>query len=56
MDAVVANMVSFFLYSMDKARKLGWNGFVDSTQSIQDTMHDFVDLKMIPPVSFPRPR
>lgn len=35
---------------MDKSRKLGWHGFVDSSESILATFQDFAKLKMIPPV------
>jgi len=35
---------------MTKARKLGWNGYVDSTESYLEVIHDFTKLKMIPPV------
>ncbi|KAI9654536.1 MAG: hypothetical protein M1821_006626 [Bathelium mastoideum] len=37
-------------YSMDKSRKLGWHGFVDTSESIFEVFNDFVKLKMIPPV------
>lgn len=36
--------------SMNKARKLGWHGFVDSTECIFEVFQDFEKLKMIPPV------
>jgi len=35
---------------MNKARKLGWHGFVDSTECIFEVFQDFEKLKMIPPV------
>jgi hypothetical protein len=38
------------LHSMDKARKLGWYGFVDSSECILETFQDFAKLKMIPEV------
>lgn len=42
--------VSCSLSSMDKSRKLGWHGFVDSTECILEVFQDFVKLKMIPPI------
>ncbi|OCL02897.1 NAD dependent epimerase/dehydratase family protein-like protein [Glonium stellatum] len=36
--------------SMDKARKLGWHGTVDSSESIHEVLKEFAKLKMIPPV------
>lgn len=35
---------------MDKSRKLGWHGFVDSSESILAVFDDLAKLKMIPPV------
>ncbi|KAK3630103.1 hypothetical protein LTR56_017629 [Elasticomyces elasticus] len=37
-------------FSMDKSRKLGWHGFVDSTESLLEVFKDLVKIKMIPPV------
>ncbi|OJJ57292.1 hypothetical protein ASPSYDRAFT_1049617 [Aspergillus sydowii CBS 593.65] len=37
-------------FSTAKAKKLGFFGFVDSTDSIFHVLQDFVDLKMIPPL------
>ena len=37
-------------YSMDKSRKLGWHGFVDSCESLLEVFEDLAKLKMIPPV------
>jgi hypothetical protein len=34
--------------SVSKNRKLGWNGFVDSTDGILDAIVELADLKMIP--------
>ena len=34
--------------SMDKARKLGWSGFVDTTEAIREAMFGLAALKMIP--------
>ena len=34
----------------DKARKLGWHGFVDSSESLLEVFDDLAKLKMIPPV------
>ncbi|PPJ55560.1 hypothetical protein CBER1_05367 [Cercospora berteroae] len=42
------------LFSMDKSRKLGWHGFVDSSEAILDGFKDFAKLKMIPPVPLAR--
>ncbi|KAI9853125.1 MAG: hypothetical protein M1824_001538 [Vezdaea acicularis] len=36
--------------SMDKSRKLGWNGYVDSKDAILDTIHELAKLKMVPDV------
>ena len=36
--------------SSDKARKLGWHGFVDSSESFLEVFEDLAKLKMIPPV------
>lgn len=36
--------------SMDKCRKLGWHGMVDSSEAILDVFEDLAKLKMIPPV------
>jgi hypothetical protein len=38
---------------MTKSRKLGWNGFIDSNDSLIRTFEELADLKMIPP--FKRP-
>ena len=35
---------------MNKARKLGWHGFVDSSESLLEVFDDLAKLKMIPPV------
>ena len=35
---------------MDKARKRGWFGMVDSRECILEVFNDFADLKMIPPM------
>lgn len=37
-------------FSMDKSRKLGWHGFVDSNESFLEVFDDLAKLKMIPPV------
>jgi hypothetical protein len=36
--------------SMDKSRKLGWNGFVQTEEAIKDTIEELAALKMIPPL------
>lgn len=36
--------------STSKAKKLGFFGFVDSTESVFEVLQDFVNLKMIPPL------
>jgi hypothetical protein len=36
--------------TMNKARKMGWHGFVDSNDAIREVLGEFADLKMIPPV------
>ncbi|EXJ76531.1 uncharacterized protein A1O5_01039 [Cladophialophora psammophila CBS 110553] len=38
------------VFSTDKARKLGWHGFVDSSESLLEVFEDLAKLKMIPPV------
>ena len=38
------------LFSSDKARKLGWCGYVDSTEAILEVFEDLVKIKMIPPL------
>ncbi|KAJ9616984.1 hypothetical protein H2200_000705 [Cladophialophora chaetospira] len=38
------------IFSTDKARKLGWHGFVDTAESLLDVFDDLAKLKMIPPV------
>ena len=42
------------LFSSDKARKLGWFGFVDSSEAILEVFEDLAKIKMIPPL--PRKR
>lgn len=37
-------------FSMDKSRKLGWHGFVDSTESLLEVFKDLAKIKMIPSV------
>ncbi|TKA29767.1 hypothetical protein B0A50_03131 [Salinomyces thailandicus] len=37
-------------FSMDKSRKLGWHGFVDSNESLLEVFRDLAKIKMIPPV------
>ncbi|KAK1073108.1 hypothetical protein LTR74_002074 [Friedmanniomyces endolithicus] len=37
-------------FSMDKSRKFGWHGFVDSTESLLEVFRDLAHIKMIPPV------
>lgn len=34
--------------SMNKARKLGWHGFVDTSESIKEVLGEFVGLGMLP--------
>lgn len=34
--------------SMDKSRKLGWHGFVDSTESLKAVFEDLARIRMIP--------
>lgn len=36
--------------TMNKARKMGWHGFVDSNDAIKEVLGEFAKLKMIPPV------
>lgn len=41
-------------YDLNKGRKLGWDGFVDSSECILEVLNDFVALKMLPPVPHPK--
>jgi hypothetical protein len=34
--------------SMDKSRKLGWNGFVDTKESIRQVIDQLAELKLVP--------
>jgi hypothetical protein len=36
--------------SMNKARKLGWHGFVDTNEAILEVLRDFARIGMLPPV------
>ncbi|KAF2706961.1 hypothetical protein K504DRAFT_459399 [Pleomassaria siparia CBS 279.74] len=36
--------------SMNKARKLGWHGFVDTTECFREVLDEFVGLGMLPPL------
>lgn len=36
--------------SMNKARKLGWHGFVDTNDCVHEVLGEFADLGMLPPV------
>lgn len=38
------------LTSVDKSRKLGWNGYVDKKEAIKDTIRALAMLKMVPPL------
>lgn len=38
------------LFSSDKAKKLGWFGFVDSSEAILEVFEDLAKIKMIPPL------
>jgi hypothetical protein len=33
--------------SMDKSRKLGWNGFVDTKESIREVIGQLAELKLV---------
>ena len=41
------------LNSMDKSRKMGWHGFVDSAECMLECLNDFAKLKLLPPVPNP---
>jgi hypothetical protein len=41
------------VFSMNKNRKLGWNGFVDTHDGLIKTFEELSDLKMIPPFKKP---
>ena len=34
--------------TMDKAKKLGWHGHVDTTEGIKDILEKMVEMKMVP--------
>jgi hypothetical protein len=36
--------------TMNKARKMGWHGLVDSNDAILEVLREFVTLKMLPPL------
>ncbi|KAJ4349229.1 hypothetical protein N0V95_004765 [Ascochyta clinopodiicola] len=36
--------------TMNKARKMGWHGFVDSNDAIREVLGEFAGLKMLPPL------
>jgi hypothetical protein len=36
--------------SMNKARKMGWHGFVDTNECFREVLDDFAKIGMIPPV------
>ncbi|KAF2449346.1 NAD dependent epimerase/dehydratase family protein-like protein [Karstenula rhodostoma CBS 690.94] len=36
--------------SMNKARKMGWHGFVDTSESVREVLGEFVGLGMLPPL------
>ena len=37
-------------YSMTKARKVGWNGFVDSIESHMEVIEEMAAMKMVPAI------
>ncbi|KAI9818197.1 MAG: hypothetical protein M1827_000822 [Pycnora praestabilis] len=39
-----------YAYSMDKAKKLGWFGYVNTFEAIQEVFEEFEKLKMTPPL------
>jgi hypothetical protein len=39
---------------MDKARKMGWHGYVDTLEVVMETFERFAELKMIPTVPYLR--
>lgn len=36
--------------SMNKARKMGWHGFVNTNECMREVLDDFAKIGMIPPV------
>jgi nucleoside-diphosphate-sugar epimerase len=46
----VAGRAGSLNFSMDKSRKLGWHGFVDSNEVILEVFDELAEIKMIPPV------
>ena len=43
-------MLIWNTFSTDKAHKLGFHGYVDSSESLLEVLDDLAKLKMIPPV------
>ncbi|KAK2781654.1 hypothetical protein FQN53_000445 [Emmonsiellopsis sp. PD_33] len=41
-------------FSMDKSRKFGWNGNVDSSESLRKVLQELVEMKMLPPLPKPK--
>lgn len=37
--------------SMNKARKMGWHGFVDTAECFREVLDDFAKIRMAPPVA-----
>lgn len=37
--------------SMSKLRDLGWNAFVDTEKSIQQTIEEFAEMRMVPKIN-----
>lgn len=42
--------------STNKARRLGWTGFVDTIESVFEMYHDMVELGMLPPMKVNNPK
>ena len=47
---ILTRALADVLCSTDKARKRGWNGYVDSYESMLEAFDDLAELKMIPPI------
>jgi len=40
-------------YSVDRARQLGWCGYVNSHEAIRCVVEDLARLRMVPPLPLP---
>ena len=52
-DSIMMGDFGYLRYgtlSMNKARRFGWNGFVDSLESMFEAYHEFASFGMLPPM------